>query len=307
MRVCVVGCGAIGGLFAAHLAALPDVEVWTYDVAAEHVAAINRDGLHVGGHVDLVADVRARTDAGDIPDCELGIVATKATLTAAAIEAAAGVFRDGAVCSVQNGIGNEEAIAPHAPRVMRGVTLVSAHVSGPGVIHMDAPGTTWISPYEPKPASSAEVDRLADALARAGMETVALADARGAQWTKLLFNASTNPIAALTGLTHGQLCELPALRALVTALVDEGRAVADRLGIVLDGDPDALITRAAAENYGHRPSMLQDAQAGRPTEIDALNGGIVRAGAQAGVPTPLHRAIAALVGGLEAGYAPSME
>lgn len=303
MRICIVGCGAIGGLFAAHLARLDDVEVWTYDVAADHVAAINRDGLRVQGHVDLVANVKARTDAREIPACELGIVATKATFTAAAMAATASVFRDGAVCSVQNGIGNEEAVAEHVSRVMRGVTLISAHVIAPGVIHMDAPGTTWISPYQPKPASPAEVGRLADALAHAGMATVALEDARGAQWTKLLFNASTNPIAALTGLTHGQLCELPALRRLVSALVAEGRAVAERLGIVLDGDPDAMISRAAEENYGHRPSMLQDALAHRHTEIDALNVGIVRAGAGVGVATPLHAAIAALIAGLEAGWA----
>jgi 2-dehydropantoate 2-reductase len=307
MRVCIVGCGAIGGLFAAHLAGLEDVEVWTYDVAAEHVDAINRDGLRVVGPVDLVARVQARTDAAEIPACELGIVATKATFTGTAMAATASVFRDGAVCSVQNGIGNEETVAEHVPRVMGGVTLISAHVTAPGVIHMDAPGTTWMSPYQPQPATAAEVARLADALARAGMETVTLDDARGAQWTKLLFNASTNPIAALTGLTHGQLCERPALRTLVTALVDEGRAVADRLAITLDGDPDAMITRAAEENYGHRPSMLQDALAHRPTEIDALNGGIVRAGAEAGVPTPLHAAIAALVAGMEAGYGSRFE
>ena len=93
----------------------------------------------------------------------------------------------------------------------------------------------------------------------------------------------------------------------MTALVDEGRAVADALGIVLDSDPDELISRAAVENHAHKPSMLQDALAHRPTEIDALNGGIVAAGARAGVPTPLHAAITALILGLEAGYAPSIE
>jgi 2-dehydropantoate 2-reductase len=294
MRVCVVGCGAIGGIFAARLATQLDVDVWAYDVSEEHVAAINRDGLAVDGEF---ARVQARTDAGEIPPCDFGLLATKATLTEPAIAATAHLFGGGAVCSLQNGIGSEEVIARHVPRVIRGVTLVSGHVTAPGTIHMDAPGTTWMGPFEPQPASA---ERIA-ALARA-TGAVALADARGAQWTKLLFNAATNPLAALTGLTHGELCERPDLRAVVGGLVAEGRRVADALGIALDADPEEMIDRAARENRDHRPSMLQDALAHRPTEIDALNGGIVRAGAQAGVPTPLHAAIAALIRGMEAAW-----
>jgi 2-dehydropantoate 2-reductase len=307
VRICVVGCGAIGSLYAAHLAMIPDAEVWAYDVAREHVAAIARDGLRVTGHVELTAPVHARTDPAAIPPCELGIVATKATVTEVAIAATAGLFAGAAVCSVQNGIGSEELIARHVPRVMRGVCLPAGHLVAPGVVHMDAPGTTWIGPFEPRPARPEEIARLASALERAGMPAAVRADARGAQWTKLLFNAATNPLAALTGLTHGELCDLPPLRATVSALVDEGRAVAAALGIALEDDPDALVSRAAAENHGHRPSMLQDVQARRPTEIGALNGGIVRAACAAGVPAPLHAAIAALVEGLEAGYAPSIE
>jgi 2-dehydropantoate 2-reductase len=297
VRVCVVGCGAIGGIFAARLAAV--AEVWAYDVSAEHVAAIERDGLRVD---DGVVRIHARTDAREIPPCELGLVATKAVFTEAALAATAHVFAGGAVCSVQNGIGSEEAIARHVPRVMRGVTMVSGRVAAPGVIHADAPGTTWIGPFEPQPAMPEEIATLAGALG-----AVAPDDARGAQWTKLLFNAATNPLAALTGLTHGAVCDRPALRALASALVAEGRAVADALGIALDSDPDALIDRAARENHGHRPSMLQDVEARRPTEIGALNGGIVAAGETAGVPTPLHAAVAALVAGREAAYAPSIE
>jgi 2-dehydropantoate 2-reductase len=292
VRVCVVGCGAIGGIVAARLA--ETAEVWAYDVSREHVAAIDRDGLRVG---EDVVRIQARADAVEIPPCDFGVVATKATFTEPAIAATAHVFADGAVCSVQNGIGSEEVIARHVPRVIRGVTMVAGRVAAPGVVHVDAPGATWLGPFEPQPASGDEIRALADAIG-----AVALPDARGAQWTKLLFNAATNPLAALTGLTHGELCDVPELRATARALVAEGRAVADALGIVLDDDPDALIDRAAVENHAHRPSMLQDVLAQRPTEIDALNGGIVRAGARAGVPTPLHATIAALVGGLEAGW-----
>lgn len=302
MRVCVVGVGAIGGLYAAHLAQLEEVEVWGYDVSAEHVAAINRDGLRLTGAADFTARLEARTDAAEIPPCELGIVAVKAAFTDAAMAATAPVFADGAVCSVQNGIGSEEVVARHVARVIRGVCLPAGHVTAPGVVNMDAPGATWIGPFEPAPARPEEIAALGEALNRAGMPTEVEADSRGAQWTKLLFNASTNPLAALTGLTHGELCDQPALRATITTLVNEGRAVADALGITLDSDPDELISRAAVENHDHRPSMLQDAAAHRPTEIDALNGGIVRAGAEADVPTPLHAAIAALIAGLEAGW-----
>jgi 2-dehydropantoate 2-reductase len=131
------------------------------------------------------------------------------------------------------------------------------------------------------------------------MNTKALEDARGAQWTKLIFNAATNPIGALTRLTHGRVCELPGTRKLVSGLVAEGVAVADSLGIRLDSDPDELVDHAAKVAYEHRASMLQDVLAGRVTEVDAMNGGIVTFGAQQGIPTPLNQAIAALIKGLE--------
>jgi 2-dehydropantoate 2-reductase len=299
MRVCVVGCGAVGSLFAAHLATLDEAEVWAYDVVEEHVAAINANGLRLTGRADVLATVHARTDAGEIPPCEFGIVATKAMFTAAAIEATAHAFVDGAVCSVQNGVGNEELIAEHVQRVIRGTTFPAGRVVAPGVVQMDTGGDTWIGPFEDRPASAAEIERLADALTRGGMPTTALADARGAQWTKLIFNAASNPLGALTGLTHGRLCELPATRALISGLVREGVAVADALGITLDSDPDALVDHAAQVAYDHRASMLQDALAHRRTEIDALNGGIVRLGAEHGVPTPLNEAITALILGME--------
>ena len=133
------------------------------------------------------------------------------------------------------------------------------------------------------------------------MPTHAVADARGAQWRKVIFNAATNPIGALTQLTHGRVCERPDLRRLVSLLVDEGKAVAAAQGITLDSDPEELIDYAARKDvaYDHKASMLQDVEARRPTEVDYLNGGIVRFGEEHGVPTPLNRAIWALVKGLE--------
>ncbi|HEX4035990.1 MAG TPA: ketopantoate reductase family protein [Solirubrobacteraceae bacterium] len=298
-RVCVVGCGAVGSLFAAHLGTLDDVEVWAYDVVADHVAAINESGLRLTGRADVLAKVNARTQASEIPPCEFGIVATKSMYTADAIAAAAPIFADGAVCSVQNGVGNEELIAEHVPRVMRGTTFPAGRVTAPGVVQMDTAGDTWIGPFEDRPASMEEVERLADAMTRGGMPTKALADARGAQWTKLIFNAASNPLGALTALTQGRLCEFAPTRALISGIVAEGVAVAAALGITLDSDPEALVDHSAEVAYDHRASMLQDALAHRRTEIEALNGGIVRFGSENGIPTPLNEAVLALILGME--------
>jgi 2-dehydropantoate 2-reductase len=299
--VCIVGCGAVGSLFAANLANLDDVEVWAYDLSREHVDAINADGLRLSGAGEVVGRLRATTDPAELPACELGIVATKAMHTEPAIAATAHVFADGSVCTVQNGLGNEEALAAHVPRVIRGTTFPAGRIVEPGHVQWDVKGDTTIGPFEPSPAPMEEIERLADACTRAGLPTAAVADARGPQWRKVIFNAATNPVGALTGLTHGRVCEDPTLRRLVSGLVDEGKAVASAQGITLDADPEELIDHAARPDvaYDHKASMLQDVEARRQTEIDYLNGGIARFGREHGVPTPLNDAILALVKGLE--------
>jgi 2-dehydropantoate 2-reductase len=304
VKVCVVGCGAVGSLFAANLAQLDDVEVWAYDLAQEHVDAINRDGLRLSGAGDVVGRLRATSDAAELPACDFGIVATKAMHTEAAIEATAPAFADGSVATVQNGIGNEEVLARHVERVIRGTTFPAGKLVAPGHVQWDVMGDTTFGPFEPRPAPSAEIERLAEACTRGGMPTQAVADARGPQWRKVIFNAATNPVGALTRLTHGRVCERPDLRQVVSALVDEGKAVAAAQGIELDADPEELIDHAAKPEvaYDHKASMLQDVEARRPTEVDYLNGGIVRFGEEHGVPTPLNAAIWALVKGLEASW-----
>jgi 2-dehydropantoate 2-reductase len=301
VRVCIVGCGAVGSLFAANLAQLEDVEVWAYDLALDHVEAINAGGLRLSGAGEVVGRVRATSDAAQLPPCDFGVVATKAMHTGAAIAATADAFAEGAVCSVQNGLGNEEALAHHVARVIRGTTFPAGRLVEPGHVQWDVKGDTTIGPFEPSPAPMSEVERLAEACTRAGLPTAAVADARGPQWRKVIFNAATNPVGALTGLTHGRVCEDPELRRLVSGLVDEGKAVAAAQGIVLDADPEELIDHAARPEvaYDHKASMLQDVEARRETEIDYLNGGIVRFGREHGVPTPLNEAILALVKGLE--------
>ena len=305
MRVCVVGCGAVGSLFAANLAQLDDIEVWGFDVWDEHVQAINEKGLRLSGAGEVVGRLSATSDPREVPACDFGIVATKSMHTGEAVAAVAHAFTEGSVCSVQNGVGNEEAIAEHVDRVIRGTTFPGGKIVEPGHVQWDFKGDTTLGPFEPSPAELSEIERLAETCTRAGMPTKAVPDARGPQWRKLIFNAATNPIGALTGLTHGRVCEDPALRALVSALVDEGKAVASAQAIELDEDPEQLIDYAARPDvaYDHKASMLQDVEAKRQTEIDFLNGGVVRFGREHGVPTPLNEAVTALVKGLERSWA----
>jgi 2-dehydropantoate 2-reductase len=301
-----VGCGAVGSLFAANLSLLEDVEVWAFDLNELHVAAVNRDGLRLSGAGDVVGRPRATADASEIPPCDFGIVATKAMHTERAIAATAHAFADGYVATVQNGLGNEETLAAHVERVIRGTTFPAGKLLEPGHVQWDVKGDTTFGPYDER-TPLREVERLADACTRAGMPANAVEDARGPQWRKVIFNASTNPIGALTGLTHGRVCERPDLRRLVTGLVEEGKAVAAAQGIELDADPEDLIDHAARRDvaYDHKASMLQDVEARRQTEVDYLNGGIVRFGGEHGVPTPLNASIQALVKGVEASWTQS--
>jgi 2-dehydropantoate 2-reductase len=285
VRICIVGCGAVGSLFAANLAQLDDVEVWAFDASTEHVDAINSNGLRLSGAGDVLGRLHATTDPHELPPCDFGIVATKAMHTEAAIRATAHAFVGGSVATVQNGLGNEQVLAAHVERVIRGTTFPAGKLLEPGHVQWDVKGDTTLGPFDEQPAPFADVQVLADACTRAGMPTHAVEDARGPQWRKVIFNAASNPIGALTGLTHGRVCERPDLRAL-------------------DSDPEVLIDHAARREvaYEHKASMLQDVEARRTTEIDYLNGGIVRFGREHGVPTPLNEAIWALVKGVEASW-----
>ena len=154
VRVCIVGCGAVGSLFAANLAQLDDVEVWAYDLAREHVDAINANGLRLSGAGEVVGQLRATTDAAELPPCDFGIVATKAMHTEPAIAATAHAFADGAVASVQNGIGNEEAIAGHVERVIRGTTFPAGRILEPGHVQWDVKGDTTLRPVRAEPGAA---------------------------------------------------------------------------------------------------------------------------------------------------------
>jgi 2-dehydropantoate 2-reductase len=297
MKVCIIGCGAIGSLFAAHLGRLDDVEVWAYDPYKEHVDAINENGLRLTGESDFVVRINARSNAAEIPPCDFGIIASKTLHTRAAMEATAHIFEDGAVCSVQNGVGSEEIIAEYVPRVIMGTTFPAGHITEPGVCNHDTRGLTTIGPFDAKPSSQEESDRLAAALTRGGMETNSVADPRGPMWTKVIFNCASNGIAALTRLPHGIAAET--LRELMSSVAQEGIAVAEAQGVVLEKNPEDMINESIPVAYRHKPSMLQDVEAQRSTEINSINGGVASIGERLGLPCPVNRTIAELVRGLE--------
>lgn len=303
LKICIVGCGAVGSLFAAHLARQGEVEVWAYDVSKDHVDAIRTNGLRISGAADFTAKLNATTDPRELPRCDYGIVATKAIHTASAMAQAARAFdAQSAVCSVQNGVGNEEIIAEHVKQVIRGTTFPAGHPIAPGHIGFDIQGDTWIGPFEATSTPMTKVEELAGLITRSGMNVIPLADARGAQWTKLIFNAATNPVGALTLLHHGGATRFPPTGQLFDDLISEGEAVARELGIELHGDPRALVQKGAKAPGKHRASMLQDVLAKRQTEVDFMNGAIVKWGETTGIPTPLNKAIWELVKGLEHGW-----
>src|SRR5712692_7135237 len=235
-----------------------------------------------------------------LPHCDYGIVATKAIHTKTAIAQVAQAFDEtSAVCSVQNGAGNEELIAEHVKYVIRGTTFPAGHPIAPGHIGFDIKGDTWVGPFEPTNTPMSRVEELAGLLTRAGMNTIPLKDARGAQWTKLIFNASTNPVGALTLLHHGAATRFGPTGQLFNDLITEGEAVARKLGIELHGDPRQLVQKGANAPGKHRASMLPDVLAKRQTEVDLMNVVIEQGGDKVGVLIPLNKALWGLIKGLE--------
>lgn len=270
------------------------------DISEEHTRAIKERGLQISGATEFTVRLHATSQPREIPPCEFGIFATKSTHTRAAIQQSAHIFSSsGTVCSVQNGLGNEEIIAEHVTRVIRGATTMAAHLIGPGHAGFEFYSNLWIGPFEPTGTPYARVEQLAELLNRSGLRVIPLQDARGAQWTKLIFNAAVNPVGALTRLHHGAATRFPPTAALYEAVLQEGESVARALGITLHGDPRQMIAEGANAPGKRNVSMLLDVLAKRETEVDFVNGAIADCGEKLGVPVPLNRAIWQLVKGLE--------
>ena len=162
MKICVVGCGAIGSLFAGHLARLEDVEVFAFDINQAHSDQIGKQGLRLSGEADFTSQMLATSDPKELPQCDFGIIVTKSMHTRPAIEATAHAFANGAVCSVQNGAGNEEILAEFVKFVIRGTTFPAGHLVEPGHVCYDIVGDTWIGPFEPSGTPLKLVEQLAN-------------------------------------------------------------------------------------------------------------------------------------------------
>jgi 2-dehydropantoate 2-reductase len=303
-RVCIIGAGAIGSLFAGHLASVADVSILTR--RAEHAAALEREGLRISGRSDRRATVHATSDAAALAPFDLGIIATKAGGLEAAAESLRGRFPDATVMTVLNGLGAEEAVrrAGDWP-IISGVTFMSGTRHSDTHIEYVLDTETWIGPYQATPFST--VEEAAALMTSAGLKVEALPDLRPAQWSKLIFNATVNAVAALTGLPHDPHFAAEQattdLGHLVHDLMDEGKAVAAAAGIELHDDPWQMNVLATQRGSAHYPSMLEDVEARRPTEIDLITGALVREAARCGVDVPLHTALYRLVKAREESYA----
>ena len=303
MRICVVGAGSIGSLFAAHLATVTDVLVLTR--RSEHAQALNEQGLQVTGRHDFTARVTAASDPGDLPDFDLGIVATKANGVEQAAESLAGRFPGATVMTVQNGLGAEEIVRAHGDwPLISGVTFMSGTKHSDTHVEYILDTPTWLGPYRQTPFE--QVQQLAQLLVDSGLEAEALPDLRPAQWSKLIFNATVNGVAALTGLRHDAHFAAENVESdlghLVHALVDEGKRVAAAAGVELHDDPWEMNVLATKRGSAHYPSMLEDVEARRPTEVELINGALVREAERHEVDAPLQTAVYRLVAAREASY-----
>jgi len=297
-RVCIVGAGVIGSLYAGHLAQVCDVSVLTR--RREHADALNRDGLRVSGKSDRHAKVSASDDPAALPPFDVGIVATKATGLRAAAKSLEGHFPDATMTTVLNGLGAEEIVREHGSwPIVSGVTFMSGTRHSDTHVEYILDTETWLGPHEE--TLFERVQEIADAIVASGLKAEALPDLRPAQWSKLIFNAAVNPVAALTGLPHDPHFaaeEDPTdLGHVVHGLVDEGKAVAAASGIDLHDDPWEMNVLATRRGSAHYPSMLEDVDAHRETEIELITGSLIREAERHGVEVPLHRALYALVKG----------
>jgi 2-dehydropantoate 2-reductase len=303
VRVCVVGAGSIGSLFAAHIATVEEVLVLTR--RADHARELNEHGLHVTGRHDFTARVTAASDPRDLPDFDLGIVATKANGVEQAAEAIGGKFARATIMTVQNGLGAEEIVRAHGGwPLISGVTFMSGTKHSDTHVEYILDTPTWIGPYGETPFD--QVEEVARLLVDSGLKAEALPDLLPAQWSKLIFNATVNGVAALTGLPHDEHfaaeAELDDLGHLVHELVEEGKRVAAAAGVELHDDPWEMNVLATHRGSAHYPSMLEDVESRRPTEVELINGALVREAQRHGVDAPLQTAIYRLVKAREASY-----
>jgi 2-dehydropantoate 2-reductase len=297
-RICVAGAGTIGSLFAAHLARVADVSVLTR--REDHARALNEHGLRVSGRADFTVEVKAATDPAEL-EADLVIVACKGSDLEPLAQRIAGHFSDATVMTTQNGLGAEEVVASHGDwPLLSSVTFMSGTRHGDAHVEYVLDTATWIGPYRETTGDDART--VAELIASSGLKAEGFDDLRPAQWSKLIFNATVNAVAALTGLPHDFHFAEGQLGALVHGLVDEGKAVAQAAGVELWEDPWEMNVLATQRGHRHSPSMLEDVKARRRTEIELITGSLVREAGRLDVAAPLHTTLYRLVKAKEASY-----
>lgn len=301
LKILIVGCGAMGGIFASALASA--AKVTAYDTDAEHVRAINANGLKVDGSSRPGGRFSATDDAAtlknEIFDAAVFLVKSKITATALA-QVRPHLAGNPVLITLQNGMGNAEVLltAPGAP-VVRGVTMNAGRYVEPGRVESLIEGKTWLGPIR---GSLDDARPFAEALTAAGMPAELLADPMGAVWSKFVLNCVQNPVGALVMGDNAARYDAPEMRLLIDDMADECMAVIKALGGIFAYPPMEYVHKVRAGEVPmskHGGSMALDIARGVPTEIDELTGFIVREGERLGVPTPNCRAVSRLLKGLE--------
>jgi len=301
MKIAVVGAGAMGSIFGARFVQAGH-ETVLVDVDALLVEKINADGVTiVRGSDETTTSVPATADPATVGPVDIVVFCVKCYHTPSAAELARPLVGPGTVvASLQNGWGNGDVLAAAyaAEQVAIGVTYNSGLVQGPARIIHPAEQPTIVGSFTD--GSTEGPARLAQALADAGLEASVVSPVRPEIWKKLILNAATLPTAALTGMHAGALTGCADTRELVTDTAREAVAVARALGYEIDPEERVDTIHALLEKAGpSKASMLQDFEAGRRTEIDVINGAVVKAANEAGVDVPLNRALVQLIKGWE--------
>jgi 2-dehydropantoate 2-reductase len=295
-RVCIAGAGVIGSLFAAHLARVAEVSALVR--REEHAEALRTEGLRVSGRAEFTVSLDAATSPDALAEPDLVIVACKGTDLENVSRRLEGHWPGTTVMTVQNGIGADEVVARHGGwPLLASVTFMSGTRHSDTSVEYVLDTATWIGPA--RGSTPGDARRVAGLIVESGLKAEAFDDLRPAQWSKLIFNATVNTVAALTGLPHDRhfaAVDRPDdLGLLVRDLMDEGKAVAAAAGIELREDPWEMNVLATRRGSAHYPSMLEDVEAHRRTEIDSITGALVREARRLGVPVPLHETMERLV------------
>ncbi|MFN0039940.1 MAG: ketopantoate reductase family protein [Burkholderiales bacterium] len=300
MRIYMIGAGAMGGVFGG-LLCKAGADVTLIDPRREHIEKIRSEGLHLEG-VRGTHQIRlpVHESGANLPPCDLAVVFTDANSTREAARAARSLLAaDGFALTLQNGIGNVETLVEElgARRVIAGVSMNSAANPAPGRVAYTNSGMTSLGELDGQ--DTERVRNVMTLLNRAEIPAEIVADPMSWIWGKFVHNCSVNALAAITGLRGGEISRNAAVNALQDRVMEEIMMVVRKKGIRLpETDPIKKIKDHCRKRY-NKPSMMQHIEQGRRTEIDALNGALLREGKALGLSLPLNEVIVAVVKGLE--------